>query len=158
MKGSTTIKRIRSRTKKAKTQPQEPFLIQPQRLFRMSVSLEVRQGLEEWESKMHIDKELRALNTLFNNVLFSLKSGLPFLAQLPRNSNLSFLLILLRARNLKHWGLKWPKAPQWWQTMCLGPLGFLGRDLATWFCSLFNLWHWGLIWPITPQWCELEQT
>ena len=31
---------------------------------------------------MHIDKELRALNTLFNKMLFSLKSGLPFLAQL----------------------------------------------------------------------------
>ena len=72
MKGSTTIERIRSRTKKAKTQPQEPFLIQPQRLFRMSVSLEVRQGLEEWELEMHIDKEVRVLTTLIRmqNVTF----------------------------------------------------------------------------------------
>ena len=37
-------------------------------------------GLEEWEPEIHIDKELRALNTLFNNMLFSLKTGLPFLA------------------------------------------------------------------------------
>ena len=117
----------------------------------MSVSWEVRRGLEEWELEMHIDKELRALNTIFNNMLFSLKFGLPFLAQLPRSSSFSFLLILLKPRNLEHWGLRWPKTPQWWQTMRLGPLGFLGRDLATWFYSLFNLEHWGLMWPITPQ-------
>ena len=36
--------------------------------------------VEEWELEMHIDKELRALNTFFNNMLFSLKTGLPFLA------------------------------------------------------------------------------
>ena len=66
-----------------------------------------------------------------------------------------FSLILIKAWNLDHWGLRWPKALQWWQTMCLGPLGFLGRDLATWFCSFFNLWHWGLIWPITPQWWQV---
>ena len=122
-----------------------------ERLFGMSVSREVRRGLEEWEPKTRIIKELRALNTFFNNMLFSLKSSLLFLTQLPRNSSFSFLLILLRAWNLEQWDLRWPKAPQWWQTMCLGQLGFLGRDLITWFCSLFNLWHLGLIWPITPQ-------
>ena len=111
----------------------------------------MRRGLEEWEPEMHIVKELRALNIFFNNMLFSLKSSLLFLTQLPRNSSFSFLLILLRAWNLEQWDLRWPKAPQWWQTMCLGQLGFLGRDLITWFCSLFNLWHLGLIWPITPQ-------
>ena len=36
--------------------------------------------VEEWELEMHIDKKLRALNTFFNNMLFSLKTGLPFLA------------------------------------------------------------------------------
>ena len=112
-----------------------------ERLFGMSASWEVRQGLEEWEPEMHIDKELRVLNTFFNNMLFSLKSDLLFLAQLPRGSSFSFLLILLRAWNLEQWGLRWPKASQWWQTMCLGLLGFLGRDLVIWFCSLFNLWH-----------------
>ena len=40
----------------------------------------MRLGLEEGELEMHIDKELRALNTFFNNMLFSLKTGLPFLA------------------------------------------------------------------------------
>ena len=44
--------------------------------------------------------------------------------------------------------------------MCLGPLGLLGRDLVTWFCSLFNLWHWGLIWPnyttIVASWNKLR--
>ena len=145
MQGPTKIERIRSRTKRAKAQPYEPFLIQTEWLFGMSVLWEVRWGLEEWESEMHIVKELRALNTFFNNMLFSLKSGLLFLAQLPRSSSFSFLLILLRAWNLEQWGLRWPKAPQWWQTMFLGPLGFLERDLATWFCSLFKLWHWGLI-------------
>ena len=126
-----------------------------ERLFWMSVSKEVRRELEEWEPEMHIVKELRALNIFFNNILFSLKTGLLFLAQPPRSSSFSFLLILLRAWNLEQWGLRWPKAPQWWQTMCLGLLGFLGRDLATWFYSLFNLWHWGLIWPITPQWWQV---
>ena len=115
----------------------------------------MRWELEEWELEMHIVKELRALNIFFNNMLFSLKTGLLFLAQLPRSSSFSFLLILLRAWNLEQRGLRWLKAPQWWQIMCLGPLGFLGRDLATWFCSLFNLWHWSLIWPITPQWWQV---
>ena len=121
----------------------------------MSVSREVRRGLEEWEPEMHIVKELKALNIFFNNMLFSLKTSLLFLAQLPRNSSFSFLFILLRAWNLEQWGLRWPKAPQWSQTMCLGLLGFLGRDLVTWFCSLFNLWHWGLIWLITLQWWQV---
>ena len=49
-------------------------------LFGMSVSWKVRLGLEKWEPEMHIDKELRALNTFFNNMLFSIKIGLPFLA------------------------------------------------------------------------------
>ena len=114
---------------------------QMERLFGMSVSRELRRGLEEWEPEMHIVKELRVLNIFFNNMLFSLKIGLLFLAQLPRSSSFSFLLILLKAWNLEQWGFTWPKAPQWWQTMCLGLLGFLGGDLATWFCSLFNLWH-----------------
>ena len=136
MKGPIKIERIRSRTKRAKAQPKEPFLIQTEWLFGMSVSWEVRRELEEWELEMHIDKELRALNTFFNNILFSLKFILPFLAQLPWSSSFFFLLILLRAWNLEHWGLKWPKAPQWWHTICLGPLGFLERDLTTCFCSL----------------------
>ena len=80
MKGPTKIERIRSMTKKEKAQPYEPFLIQTEQLFGMSVSWEWRQGLEEWEPKMHIDKELRALNIFFNNMLFLLKFGLPFLA------------------------------------------------------------------------------
>ena len=122
----------------------------------MSVSREVRRGLEEWEPEMHIVKELRAINISFNNMLFSLKTGLFFLAQFPKSSSFSFLLILLKAWNLEHWRLRWPKAPQWWQTMCLDLLGFLGRDLATWFCSLFNLEHWGLMWPIAPQWWQVE--
>ena len=46
----------------------------------MSVSWKERRGLEEWELKMHIDKELKALNTLFNNMLFLLKTGLAFIA------------------------------------------------------------------------------
>ena len=119
------------------------------------LSWEVRRRLEEWEPEIHIYKELRALNTFFNNMLFSPKFGLLFLAQLPRSSSFSFLLILLRAWNLEQWGLRWPKAPQWWQAMCLGPLDFLGKDLVTWFCSLFNLWHWCLIWPITLQWWQV---
>ena len=114
---------------------------------------------EGWKNEnrryIYIDNELRALKTFFNNMLFSLKSSLPFLVQLPWNSSFSFLLILLRAWNLEHWGLRWPKTPQWWQTMCLSPLGFLGKDLIIWFCSLFNLWHWGFIWPITPQWWQV---
>ena len=40
----------------------------------------MRLGLEEWKPEMHIDKELRALYTFFNNILFLLKTGLPFLA------------------------------------------------------------------------------
>ena len=36
--------------------------------------MKVRLGLEEWEPEMHIDKELRALNTFFNIMLFSLKT------------------------------------------------------------------------------------
>ena len=76
----------------------------------MSVLREERQGLEEWELEIHIDNELRALNTFFNNMLFSLKSNLPFLAQLPRSSGLSFLFIILRAWNLKQWDLRWSKA------------------------------------------------
>ena len=155
MKGLTKIERIKFKTKRVKAQPLEPFLIQTERLFGMSVSWEVRQGLEEWELEIHIDKELRTLNTFFNNMLFSIKTGLPFLAYLQRSSSFSFPLILLSAWNLEQWGLRWPKAPQWWQTMCLGPLGFLGRNLITWFCFLFNLWHCGLIWPITPQWWQV---
>ena len=101
---------------------------------------------------VHIDKEIRALTTCFNNLPLSIKSDLAFLAQLPRRSSFSLLLILLRVWNLKQWGLRWPNALQWWQTMGLGPLGLLRRDLATWFCSLLNIEHWGLMWPITPQW------
>ena len=48
--------------------------------FLESVSWKVRRGLEEWEPEMHVDKELRALNTFFNNMLFPLKTSLPFLA------------------------------------------------------------------------------
>ena len=97
----------------------------------------------------------KSIKTFFNNIPFSSKSGLANKAQLLRSSSFSFLLILLRAWNLDQCGLRWPKAPQWWQTMCLGPLGLLGRDLATWFCFHFNLGHWGLIWPITPQWWQV---
>ena len=111
MKGPTKIEIIRSMTKKVKAQPQEPFLIQTKQLFGMSVSWEVRRGLEEWKLEMHIDKELRALNTSFNNMLLSLKSDLPCIAQLPKGSSFSFLLILLRAWNLEQWSLRWPKAP-----------------------------------------------
>ena len=151
MKSPTKIERIRSRTQSAKGQPLEPFLIQMEWLFGMSVSWKVRRGLKEWESEMHIEKELKALNIFFNNMLFSLKSSLPFLAQLPWISSFSFLLILLRAWNLEQWGLRWPKTPQWWQTMSLGPLGLLGKDLAPWFYSFFNMGHWGLLWPIISQ-------
>ena len=73
-----------------------------EKLFGMSVSWEVRRGLEEWEPEMHIDKELRAFNIFFNNMLFSLKTGLLFLAQLPTSSSFSFLLIILKAWNLEH--------------------------------------------------------
>ena len=52
----------------------------------MSVLREVRRGLEEWEPEMHIVNELRALNIFFNNMLFSLKTILLFLAQLDRKS------------------------------------------------------------------------
>ena len=68
----------------------------------MSVLREVRRGLEEWEPEMHIVKELRALNIFFNNMLFSLKTGLLFLAQFPKSSSFYFLLILLKAWNLEH--------------------------------------------------------
>ena len=101
--------------------------------------------------KMHIDKEIRISKTFFNNLPFSPKSSFAFIAQLPKSSSFYFLLILLRAWNLEQRGLRWPKAPQWWQKMCLGPLVFLGRYLATWFYSLFNFGHWGLIWLVTPQ-------
>ena len=76
MKGPPKIEIIRSMTKKVKAQPQEPFLIQTQWLFGMSVSWEVRQGLKEWESKMHIDKEVRALTICFNNLPLSIKFDL----------------------------------------------------------------------------------
>ena len=111
---------------------------------------------EEWEPEMHIDKEVRTSKTFFNNLPFFPKIGLICKAQLPKSSSFSFLLILLRAWNLEKWGLKWPNAPQWWQTVCLVPLDFLGRHLTTWFCSLFNLEHWGLIWLITPQWWQVK--
>ena len=71
-------KELDQRPKRAQAQPNEPFLIQTEWLFGMSVSWEVRWGLEEWEPKMHIVKELRALNIFFNNMLFSLKNGLLF--------------------------------------------------------------------------------
>ena len=142
-------------TKRAKTQPYEPFHIQMEWLFVMNVSWEVRQGLEECEPEMHIDKKVRTSKTFSNNLPFSPKIGFAFIAHLPNNSSFSFLLILLRAWKLEQCGLRWPKAPQWWQTMGLGPLGLLGRDLATWVCSLFNLGHWGLMWPITPQWWQV---
>ena len=77
-----------------------------EQLFGMSVLWEVRWGLEEWESEMHIDKELRVLNTFFNNMLLSLKSGIPFLAQLPWSSSFYFLLILLRAWNLETYDIE----------------------------------------------------
>ena len=102
---------------------------------------------------MHIDKEVRALTTYFNNLPLSIKSGLACKTQLPRSS--SFFFVLLRVWNLEQWGLRRPKAPQWWQTMCLGLLSFLGRDLAIWFCFLFNIEHWGFMWPITPQWWQV---
>ena len=121
----------------------------------MSVSWKARRGLEEWELKMHIDKEVRISKTFFNNLPFSPKSSLACKAQLPRSSSFSFLLILLRAWNLEQWSLRWPRAPQWWQTMGLGPLCFLGRDLGPWFRSFFNMGHWGLMWSITPQWWQL---
>ena len=141
MTSPTKIERIWSRTKRAKAQPYEPFLIQMEWLFGMSVSWEERWGLEEWESEMHIGKEVRTSKTFFNNLPFFIKFDLACKAQLLRSSSFSFLLILLRAWNLEQWGLRWPKAPQWWQTMCLGPLGLSGKDLATWVCCLFNLWH-----------------
>ena len=109
---------------------------------------------KSWKNEnpeMHIDKEVKALTTCFNNLPLSNKSSLDFLAQHPRNSSFSFLLIFLKAWNLEQWSLRWSKAPQWWQKMCLGPLGFLERYLATWFYSLFNFGHWGLIWLVTPQ-------
>ena len=121
----------------------------------MSVSWEGRRGLEEWKPEMHIDNEVRALTTCFNNLPFSIKSDLACKAQLPRSSSFSFLLNILRAWNLKQWDLRWPKAPQWWQTMCLGLLGFLGRDLTAWFCSFFNMEYWGLMWSITLQWWQV---
>ena len=105
---------------------------------------------------MHINKEVRISKTLFNNLPFSPKIGFAFIPQLPESSSSFFLLILLRAWNLEQWDLRWPKAPQLWQTMYLGPLGFLGRDLAIWFYSLFNFGHWDLIWLITPQWWQIE--
>ena len=40
---------------------------------------------------------VKSIKHFFNNILFSLKTGLAFIAQLPRSSNFSFLLILLRA-------------------------------------------------------------
>ena len=52
--------------------------------FSMSVSWEVRQGLEEWEPEMNIDKEVRTLKSFFNNLPFSPKSGLTFISQLPK--------------------------------------------------------------------------
>ena len=131
------------------------FLIQTERLFGMSVSWEVRRRLEELESEMHIYKEVRTSKNFFNNLPFSLKTGLACKAQLPRSSSLSWLFILLGTWNLEQWGLRWPKTPKWWQTMCLGLLGFLGKDLTTWFYFL-NFGHWGLIWPITPQWWQVR--
>ena len=47
MKGPTKIEKIRSMTKRAKAKPLEPLLIQTDWLFGMSISWEVRQGLEE---------------------------------------------------------------------------------------------------------------
>ena len=113
------LKELDQRPKEQKLNHRNPSSSKQKKLFGMSVSWEVRWGLEEWELEMHIDKELRALNTFFNNMLFSLKLGLPFLAQFPWSSSFSFLLILLRAWNLEQWGLRWLKAPQWWQIMCL---------------------------------------
>ena len=62
--------KIISRTKRAKAQPQEPFLIQTERLFGMSVSWEVRRRLEELESEMNIDKEVRTSKTFSKNLPF----------------------------------------------------------------------------------------
>ena len=74
----------------------------------------------------------------------------------PDSSIYSFSFLSLIFWSTKHLtGLRWPKEPQWWQTMCLGPLGFLRRDLATWFCYLFNMEHWGHMWLITPQWWQV---
>ena len=52
--------------------------------FWISVSWEVRRGLEEWEPEMNIDKEVRTLKSFFNNLPFSPKSGLTFISQLPK--------------------------------------------------------------------------
>ena len=128
-------------------------------LFGMSVSWEVRREFEEWEPKMHIDKEVRTLKTFFNNLPFSPQIRFCFHSTTSKKLKFFFFfffLILLRAWNLKQWGLRWPKAPQQWQTMSLCPQGLLGRDLATWFCSFFNKEHWGLMWPITKQWWQVE--
>ena len=50
---------------------------------------------------MHIVKELRALKIFFNNMLLSLKSGLPFLAQLPRSSSFSFSFDSFKSMKLR---------------------------------------------------------
>ena len=97
----------------------------------------VRIGDAHWQGGKSINHMLQQL-TIFKPIQFSF---LAFLAQLPRSSSFSFLLILLGGWNLEQWGLRWPKAPQWWQTMCLDPLGFLGRDLTKWCCSLFIIEH-----------------
>ena len=66
--------------KEQKFNHRNSFSSQTERLFGMSVLREVRRELEEWEPEMHIVKELRVLNIFFNNMLFSLKTGLLFLA------------------------------------------------------------------------------
>ena len=50
---------------------------------------------------MHIDKELRALNTFFNNMLFLFKSSLSFLAPLPRSSSFSSLFYSFKSMKLR---------------------------------------------------------
>ena len=109
-------KELNQGSKEQKPNHRNPSSSKQNDCFWMSVSWEVRRGLEEWEPEMNIDKEVRTLKSFFNNLLFSPKSGLTFISQLPKILSFSyfFFLILLRAWNLEQWGLRWPKAPQWW--------------------------------------------
>ena len=83
MKGPTKIERIRSRTKRAKSSTIGTLPHPNGMIFWNECLMRSKTRVGRMRTEMHIDKELRALNTFFNNMLFSLKSGLPFLVQLP---------------------------------------------------------------------------
>ena len=84
---------------------------------------------QEGKSINHMLQQL----TTFNQIQFTLQST--------TSKKLKFLFSFNSFKNLKLRAMRSKMTKGTTMVTKSLPLGFLGRDLATWFCSLFNMEH-----------------